>query len=201
MTKQGKTERARKSQKMLIGPWIHRTEGRHVGDIDFGPSVETIDRGATAVRWFDYWLKGIDNGIMNEPPVKIFVMGENVWREEQEWPLARTQYTKYYFHSEGKANSLFGEGQLTAAQPAGAEPPDRYVYDPKNPVPTLGGATCCGESSTPIPMGPRDQRTAERRDDVLRSLGRRQSRRRDAPAPPGRLRNTERRSERRGIRP
>ena len=167
VTKKGRTEQARKSQKMLIGPWIHSTAGRHVGDMDFGPKVETIDREATAVRWFDYWLKGIDNGIMNEPPVKIFVMGENVWREEEEWPLARTQYKKYYFHSEGKANSLFGEGQLTAARPSGAEPPDRYVYDPKNPVPTLGGATCCGESTTPIPMGPRDQRTAERRDDVL----------------------------------
>ena len=130
VTKRGKTEQARKSQKMLIGPWIHRTEGRHVGDMDFGPKVETIDREATAVRWFDYWLKGIDNGIMSEPPVKIFVMGENVWREEEEWPLARTQYTKYYFHSEGRANSLFGEGQLTAARPSGAEPPDRYVYDP-----------------------------------------------------------------------
>ena len=169
VTKQGKTARARASQKMLIGPWIHSASGRHVGDMDFGPAadIEPGRAGLSRVRWFDYWLKGIENGIMEEPPVKIFVMGENAWREESEWPLARTEYTKYYFHSGGQANSLSGDGSLTPAAPGSSEPPDNYTYDPQHPVPTLGGATCCGEGTTPVPMGPRDQRLAERRDDVL----------------------------------
>jgi hypothetical protein len=101
-----------------------------------------------------------------EAPVKIFVMGENVWRDEKEWPLARTQYTKYYLHSGGKANSLFGNGTLSTAPPA-SEPPDTYTYDPHYPVPTLGGHTCCGESTTPVRMGPRENRVAEVRPDVL----------------------------------
>lgn len=166
VTKDGKSDRARQSQKMLIGPWIHSSSGRRVGDVDFGPAAD-IEARPVAVRWFDYWLKGIDNGIMREPPVKIFVMGENVWRDEREWPLARTQYTKYYFGSKGKANSLWGDGTLAPTAPAKGAPSDRFVYDPNNPVPTLGGATCCGEAVTPVPMGPRDQRPAARRDDVL----------------------------------
>ena len=166
VTKQGKTERARKSQKMLIGPWIHSSSGRHIGDMDFGPAAD-IERKPVVVRWFDYWLKGIENGIMEEPPVKIFVMGENAWREESAWPLTRTQYTKYYLHSSGHANSFLGDGSLSPAAPGSSEPPDKYTYDPQHPAPTLGGATCCGESVTPVPMGPRDQRLAERRDDVL----------------------------------
>jgi putative CocE/NonD family hydrolase len=102
---------------------------------------------------------------MEEPPVRIFVMGENFWRHEQEWPLARTQYTKYYLASRGRANSLHGDGTIsTAPAAAGTADTDTYTFDPANPVPTLGGNVCCAQQ---VPSGPWDQRAAERRDDVL----------------------------------
>jgi uncharacterized protein len=97
---------------------------------------------------------------MREPPIKIFVMGDNAWREEHEWPLARTHYMPYYFHSQGAANSLHGNGRLSLDNPA-QEPPDTYVYDPRDPVPTRGGNTLV------IPLGVYDQRPVEERRDVL----------------------------------
>ncbi|HSB70741.1 MAG TPA: CocE/NonD family hydrolase [Candidatus Methylomirabilis sp.] len=169
VTSRGYSARARRGQKILIGPWIHclgdRGTSRKTGDIDFG-TASLIDLRAEELRWFDYWLKGMQNGIQDEPRVKVFVMGANRWREAETWPIPGTRHTRYYLHSDGKANSLFGDGFLDPAAP-GSEPADAYVYDPRNPVPTLGGSTCCGEDVTPIPMGPRDQRPAEWRPDVL----------------------------------
>lgn len=166
---QGYSEKARLSQKVLIGPWIHSLGERgtcsKTGDIDFGPE-STIDLRGEELRWFDFWLKGMDNGILDEPRVKVFVMGANRWREADTWPIPGTRYTRYYLHSRGKANSLHGDGGLGTALPI-SEPPDSYIYDPTNPVPTLGGSTCCGEDVTPVTMGPRDQRPAEERPDVL----------------------------------
>lgn len=155
---------ARMTQKLLMGPWGHLrpyaapTTGG-TGDIDFGPHA-AIEIHEIELRWFDHWLKKIDTGIMHEPPIKIFVMGDNVWREEHEWPLARTQNTSYYFHSQGSANSLHGNG-LLSLEKAAQEPPDTYVYDPHDPVPTRGGNTLV------IPMGVYDQRPVEERRDVL----------------------------------
>lgn len=169
VSKKGQSEKARRGQKVLIGPWIHslgeRGTRRKTGDVDFGPAP-LIDLRHEELRWFDYWLKGMANGILDEPRVKVFVMGANRWREADDWPIPGTRYTRYYFHSGGRANSLFGDGVLDLAAP-GAEPPDTYVYDPQNPVPTLGGSTCCAEDVTPISMGPRDQCPAEWRPDVL----------------------------------
>jgi putative CocE/NonD family hydrolase len=112
------------------------------------------------LRWFDHWLKSVDTGVLDEPPVKIFVMGENRWRDEREWPLARTRYTPYYFHSGGRANTAAGDGALSPWG-AGEEPPDHFVYDPDDPVPTRGGNTLI------IAMGVQDQRPVETRSDVL----------------------------------
>ena len=169
MTKQGKTERARRHQKIVVGPWIHilgnKGTERTTGDIDFGPNV-LFDLREDETRWFDYWLKGIDNGIVDEPKVKLFVMGVNRWREADEWPLPETQYTPYYLHSDGKANSSFGDGVLSIAPPE-EETPDEYVYDPEHPVITIGGSTCCTEDTYAVSMGPRDQRPNEYRPDVL----------------------------------
>lgn len=169
VTSRGYSEKARRGQKILIGPWIHclgdRGTSRKTGDIDFGPA-SLIDLRGEELRWFDYWLKGMDNGVLHEPRVKVFVMGANRWREADAWPIPGTRSTRYYLHSGGKANSLHGDGGLGTAAPGG-EPPDAYSYDPRNPVPTLGGSTCCGEEVTPITMGPRDQRPAEERPDVL----------------------------------
>jgi hypothetical protein len=166
--KYGKSQAARAGTKLLMGPWQHNLSNLGTtpvtGDLDFGPG-SLFPLQQTELRWFDYWLKGIHNGMDQEAPVKIFVMGDNVWRDEKEWPLARTKYTKYYLHSGGKANSLFGDGALST-DPPGSEPPDTYTYDPHYPVPTLGGHTCCG-NTTPVPMGPRENRVAEVRPDVL----------------------------------
>jgi putative CocE/NonD family hydrolase len=123
--------------------------------IDF-PSIQS--------RWFDYLLKGTQNGVDKEAPVKIFVMGANKWRDEQEWPLARAKPTRYYFHSTGFANSRFGDGTLSTAAPA-SEPADTFRYDPRNPVPTVGGHGCCDYTFQSI--GPLDQRVTEQRPDVL----------------------------------
>src|SRR5207245_535029 len=97
---QGAAQEARQGQKLLIGPWQHgASRGPGIaGDHYFGlgSDPQAIDLDGLLLRWFDYWLKGIDNGIMHEPPVRIFVMGDNVWRDEQAWPLARAQAVRYY---------------------------------------------------------------------------------------------------------
>ena len=133
--------------------------------MDFGDHALMGLRGES-LRWFDYWLKGIDNGIADEPAVRVFVMGANEWRTSSQWPLPDTAYVPYYLHSRGHANSLFGDGALDTIAPA-SENPDHFSYDPDNPVMTAGGSTCCGEDITPIPMGPRDQQPVEWRPDVL----------------------------------
>jgi hypothetical protein len=150
-------------QKLLVGPWYHMPWMKQIGDLDFGEQAHNLV-DEMQVRWFEYWLKGIDNGIMDEPPVSIFVMGINKWRHEYEWPLARTVYKPFYLHSGGRANSLGGDGRLNEQKP-GDELPDIYVYNPFDPVPSAGGHSCCDARLTP--MGPKDQRHVEMRNDVL----------------------------------
>lgn len=91
-------------------------------------------------RWYERWLLDVDNGIDKEAPIRIFVMGANKWRDEYEWPLARTQFTDYYLISAGNANSLAGDGRLSRDKPGRDNPSDRFTYDPGNPVMTLGGS-------------------------------------------------------------
>jgi putative CocE/NonD family hydrolase len=117
---------------------------------------------AIQLRWSDHWLKGIDNGIMSEPPIRIFVMGANTWRYENEWPLARTKWTNYYLHSGGKANTAWGDGTLSTTPPL-SEPAGVFLNNPRNPVPTAGG-TMIGLGAV---VGPRDQHRVENRPDVL----------------------------------
>ena len=164
MAQQGRSPETRRSQKLIIGPWSHDlATSTKVGQIDFGPGSQA-DLQTLELRWFDYWLKGIDNGIMDEPPISIFAMGENVWRDEHEWPLARTRFTEYYLRSGGGAGRTPSDGSLDTEPPAD-EPADRYVYDPASPVPTLGG----NHDMPPevLSVGPWDQRPIEARDDVL----------------------------------
>jgi putative CocE/NonD family hydrolase len=168
MRTQGSTPEARQS-KLLIGPWTHGGVMNPIGEINFGFGASAafidlqIDFVSLQVRWFDHFLKGIDNGVTQEAPIKLFVMGANVWRDEQEWPLARAVETRYYLHSAGHANTLNGDGSLSTQAPA-AESPDHYAYDPANPVITRGGALLM----TPeFPSGPYDQRQTEGREDVL----------------------------------
>jgi putative CocE/NonD family hydrolase len=134
---------------------------RKTGDLDFGPDAAQ-DFYYIEQRWFDYWLKGIDNGMMNEPAAEVFVTGTNLWRGEKVWPPSRAKEVKYYLRGAEAANSLFGKGRLSTAPPA-TEPTDQFAYDPDNPVPSYGG----GVIMYPDCAGPRDRRAIERRDDVL----------------------------------
>ena len=161
MSHHGKTQVAREKSHMIIGPWGHGPTQKF-GEIDFGEEAN-VPALPVQLRWYDYWLKGI-SGVENEPPVALYVMGRNEWRQENEYPLARTEYKKMYFHGSGKANSNRGDGALSWDAPAGNSTPDHYSYDPDNPVPTLGGNNCCG---TPTLAGPRDQRPIEIRNDIL----------------------------------
>jgi putative CocE/NonD family hydrolase len=132
----------------VIGPG-GTVPAQKYGALDFGPDAN-VDPNVIQLRWYDYFLKGIDNGLAAEPPVKLFVMGRNEWVYEREYPLARTQYKPLYFASGGAANGERGDGRLTWDKPRAASPADRFRYDPDDPVPSLGGNNCCG---TPTPAG------------------------------------------------
>ena len=159
----GGSEAARNGQRLLVIVGGHAGSGPIIGEVDFGKD-SVISEEAITLRWYDYLFKGINNGMGGEKPVKLFVMGKNVWREEQDWPLSRAQETRYYLHSSGKANTLSGDGTLSTATPT-TENADQYVYDPANPVPTRGGPLCC--DALHEPAGAFDQRPVENRDDVL----------------------------------
>ncbi len=149
--------------RILIGPWPHDMSVRFPG-VDFGPDSAAPIRRFQA-QWFEYWLKSQQpQPEVPFAPVRIFVMGENRWRDEKEWPLARTRYTPFYFAGKGNANTANGDGALVS-DPRRTDLPDSYKYDPKNPVPTLGGAICCNPKI--FAWGPMDQRPAEMRRDVL----------------------------------
>jgi putative CocE/NonD family hydrolase len=147
--------------RITVNPSDHLN--RVPGDRSFGTAADK-DEVALAARWLDSVLKGIDNGIKEEPPVKIFVMGVNQWRFEHEWPLARTRFTPYYFHAEPGMRT----GSLNTASP-GDETPSSYTYDPQDPVPTLGGnhSVIDGHIKDMIRAGAVDQRPNENRPDVL----------------------------------
>jgi putative CocE/NonD family hydrolase len=114
--------------------------------------------------WYDYLFKGKQNQFANGKLVKIFVMGENKWRDEANWPLERAKETRYSLHSGGKANSAAGDGALMT-EGAKNEVADSFIYDPANPVPTVGGPLCCDPQH--LAPGPRDQSQVEAMPDVL----------------------------------
>ncbi len=159
------TDAARRGQRLLVfigghaGWWPDKT----IGALDFGEKAP-VDLEEAMLRWYDWLLKGEANGVDKEKPVKIFVMGKNEWREEDDWPLARAQSARYYLHSAGAANGLGGNGSLSTAQPSD-EKSDQYIYDPADATPTIGGPLCC--EALPTGIGPQDQRPAEARADVL----------------------------------
>jgi len=158
MKKHGPTPEARRPA-LVIGPWQHAfNRGTKLGETDFGKQ-SMIDWDGFACRWFDHFLKGIDNGVEKDAPVHLFVMGANRWRAEQDWPLPQTKWVKYYLHSGGKASSLEGDGTLSTILPAD-EKPDQFTYDPEKPTrsPFTGGH---------LEDGPADTRKAAAGDEVL----------------------------------
>lgn len=161
MKNKGATPEARAGAKMIIGPWGHGPS-QTFGGVDFTPAAY-VDQFKTELRFFDFHLKGIKNGLDREDPVKLFYMGENQWRTEKDWPIPGTNFKPLYLQSGGAANSAAGNGKLSFTKPAQIAS-DRYVYDPLKPVPTTGGNNCCG---TPTLAGPRDQQELEKRNDIL----------------------------------
>lgn len=166
MRQQAKSDAARQRQKLVIGPWSHGTNwtaSYHEQEFGLHGSGEAAGLTALQLRWMERWVKGIENGIDQEKPVRLFVMGINQWRDADDWPLPATRYTPYYLHSQGHANTLHGDGQLSPILPH-HQPADHFVYDPHTPVPSIGGANLTPFASS---IGPRDQQQVEERADVL----------------------------------
>ena len=167
-TTQARTEDARKKTKLIVGPWSHQVspwgrepmgENGEYQDRTFGRQGlwDIVDMHT---HWYDQRLKGIDTGIDDEPPIKLFVMGQNEWRYENEWPLARTEWTKYYLH--GTGDSAGTGGWLSTDLAAIDETADRFTYDPADPVPSWGA-----QYQSLDLCGPRDRTAIEQRADVL----------------------------------
>jgi putative CocE/NonD family hydrolase len=152
------------AQRLVVGPWDHgltRNRERQLGGIDFGPDAVSFDLDEFELRWLRHYLGGADNGADTDSRVRIFVMGANRWRTEDEWPLARTRWTRYHLSSGGGANTRLGDGMLRRECPPGDEPPDSYRYDPADPVPFLTAPTSAQIG------GPDDYSVVEERPDVL----------------------------------
>jgi putative CocE/NonD family hydrolase len=158
-----------KQSRLIIGPWSHvGIGGDGTDDIQV---KEDVFQFPETFAWYDHWLKGVDNGAEKLPPVRYFLMGANEWKTAEDWPPAGFAPAEYYLHSQGKANTVSGDGGLSR-DPAGSDIPDYFEYDPLDPVPTRGG------SNLLIPFftshfhaswlyGPANQLPLESRNDVL----------------------------------
>jgi putative CocE/NonD family hydrolase len=166
MRREGGSGIARDGQRLMVGPWAHAAFSGTYPDYSFGISASTdlVDLTGLQLPFFAHYLKGEDSGFRQQPPVRLFVMGENRWRDEQEWPLARTRFTPWFLHSEGDAGSA---GGTLAPEGPGQEAWDAYLFDPRNPAPTVGGPTFLPGLQIGANAGPRDQRPVEDRPDVL----------------------------------
>jgi uncharacterized protein len=153
---------ARAGQRLMVIVGGHAGNGPTIGAVDFGPDSH-FNEDVVTLDWYDYLFQGKQNEFATGKPVKLFVMGENKWRDEDGWPLQRAKQTRYFLGSGGKANSASGDGALATDSNGSGE--DNYTYDPADPVPTVGGPLCCDPMH--LPAGPRDQREVENRKDVL----------------------------------
>jgi uncharacterized protein len=141
-------------QRLVIGPWVHIPWAARVGELDFGPAADNrIDQ--LQLRWFDYWLKGIDTGVLAEPEVRLFEMG-GAWRDFTRWPEGERR--SFYLASAGRAGLDPAEGNLASSPADDAEDP--IVFDPWRPTPSSGGHKA-------YPLGPADRRAVDARSDVL----------------------------------
>jgi uncharacterized protein len=162
MRKRGGSAAARDNQFVMMGPWTHGMPVNYLGNLNFGYYAgreAEIMMTKTLISYFDKYIRGRD---IDLSPVTYFVMGKNSWKTAQDWPLPQTKWERFFFHSRGRANTGGGDGWLSPEQPA-AENPDIYVYNPLNPVPSLGGCI----SGAGIVPGPLEQYYAEKRSDVL----------------------------------
>ncbi len=156
--RQGAQLKVATASRLIVGPWAHARTVTLPGGLE--SRNYRLESLAPSVAWFDQHLQ-LRQTAPNTAPIHVYVMGADIWRDEQEWPLARTRYTPFYLHRSGAANGVGEDGLLTIVPPGSQEPPDTYTYDPKNPAPSRGGAM----------MGPRAgiqlQNDVERRPDIL----------------------------------
>jgi predicted acyl esterase len=165
-----------------MGPWTHGSktpELRYAGDVDFGEDAALADFMEVHLRWYDRWMRGVDNGLDDETPLRLFVMGGGsgrrlpsgrldhggYWRDEQEWPLARTRFTDYYLH---------GDGSLSTKAPSEQSSATTYRFDPARPVPSCGGNVSSLRELTPLPKGivdPSYAARAQRQRNILEPGG------------------------------
>lgn len=156
-------------QYMIIAPVLHcaytrATEHTMIGDLDVGDARFPYD--SLMYAWFDHFMKGEDNGILEkQPKVQYYVVGLNQWKKTTSWPPPGAKPMTFYLHSEGKANTLYGDGALGDGPQNGSDKPDQFNYDPANPVQTYGGGGCCEGNA--VHFGSYDQRPVEARNDVL----------------------------------
>ncbi len=164
MKEKGGSERARRGQHLIIGPWVHGSRlPNFIGALNFGASASGI--GAFMphrhLAFFDKYLRGLDSPYL--VPIRYFVMGRNRWRNAETWPLPETEWQRFFLHSRGHANSAAGDGWLSREEPK-EEMPDRFIYNPLDPVPTRGGSL---NDDLNLAAGPQDQTIIEKRMDVL----------------------------------
>jgi putative CocE/NonD family hydrolase len=157
MRARGATADARRGQRLVIGPWPHGVNrSRTLSGVDFGPDA-VIDLDTYVLRFFDRWLRGVRNGVDDEPPVHVFIVGADEWRSFDTFPVPGTEYRPFYLHSGGSANTLLGDGALSEQEPLADEPDDSYLFDP----------TDVFTQNWSVVEGPVDDRVASTRPDVL----------------------------------
>jgi putative CocE/NonD family hydrolase len=168
MRREGGSAVARSLQRLVVGPWSHHVMAGAFAERAYGidSAADMFDITGAQLRYFGHLLKGEANSTDTDRPVRVFVMGANTWRSEDDWPLPDTRFVAYYLRSDGHANTASGDGLLSAAGP-GDDPEDVYVYDPRDPVPTVGGPTSLPGAVVAANAGPMDQRAVESRSDVL----------------------------------
>jgi len=158
----------RDNQYLVIAPTLHcaytrATENTIVGERSVGDARLNYDEQIT--KWFDLWLKGASNDFKETTPrIQYYTMGSNEWQSSEIWPPENTKLTTYYLHSNGHANSRFGDGMLSTSK-AKKDRPDHFTYDPMAPVPSYGGNVCC--TGNAVKGGAWDQQDMEARNDIL----------------------------------
>jgi putative CocE/NonD family hydrolase len=158
----------RDNQYLVIAPTLHcgftrATENTIVGERSVGDARLNYDE--QIYDWFDFWLKGEQTDFFDKTPkVQYYTMGTNEWKGSDVWPPKNAVMTPFFLHSNGEANSLYGDGKLSTKQPSQKDMPDSFVYDPMNPVRSLGGNVCCLGA---VDAGSFDQKGVETRHDIL----------------------------------
>ncbi len=165
----GKDAETKENQYLIIAPTLHcrykrASEQTMVGDLNVGDA--RLDYDSITFEWFNYWLKGNDNGFLKDfPRIHYYTMGANQWQTAETWPPEGTEMQTFYLNSRKGANSIFGDGTLDSLEPDKQAKPDRFTYDPFNPVPSYGGNVCC--TGNAVKGGSFDQRQMETRNDIL----------------------------------